>query len=594
MKYRLLLLLLLLSTLSNAQKIKWDNLNVRREMPPTLFVKENPLDVAFMTTSTDHEFFADQTMDYRVADMGVLYNDYIYNDLGFPKLVALLEYKYQPATLHLIKKELKYQVAVVSHLYANLILIDPEKGVFDVQEIRLGDCDLVNPVANTKGYNSNLGNLDYPNNLNTTLLMTDLSEFEANQYRDQKDPSLPRKTDVKDVDLIQVVKLSLKVGNILHTKFHPYGKYISRSFNYLKEDKDFNGENFNKASQLINTGIDPINESKVRQALEIWKTEAKSITNLEDKKNKKYYIAIQENILQCYNILRDFTETDEIANQLKAIDPKNQIAEALISNKKKDEIQVEKKEIFYTPLPARFAQTDVTRFLKKKKDIINGLNHIQPDKYDGKLTDMSTYKAASLQIKETAAGSEIFNILVDLMIDIAGYEKNSSNYSQRKELTDVLKNYNAFCLKVADETKKFKATYDFKNGRLSYRTKLREHILNLNKIANFTAFDDALATSVATTIEKTKPENIAIAKDFIALNTAITLKQLTNSTQYDSTITTTITNITAFLDAKFPIQNREVFFEFKNACRVIKENKKLSTLEVADFGNTLRLLYLYC
>ncbi|RED25038.1 hypothetical protein BD847_1777 [Flavobacterium cutihirudinis] len=594
MKNRLLLLLLLLSSLSHAQKIRWDNLNVRREVQPSLFIKENPLDVAFITTSTDGVFFNDPTMDYRVSDIRVLYNDYIYNDLGFPKMVALLEYKYEPATLHIIKKDLKYQVAVVSHIYANLILIDPEKGVFDTQEIRLGDCDLVNPVANTKGFNSNLGDLDYPNNLNTTLLLTDLSEFEANQYRDQKNPSLPRKSEIKEVEQIQIYKLGFKVGRILHTKFHPYGKYSQLAFNYLKEDKDFNGENFNKASQLINTGINPIDESKVRQALEIWKTEASSITNLEDKKNKKYYIAIQENILQCYNVLRDFTETDEIANNLKTIDAKNQIADALISNKRKNAIPAEKKQIVYSPLPPRFAQTDVVRFLKKKKDMINGLNHIQPDYYDGKLTDMSIYKEASLLVKESKPDSEKFNILIDLLIDITGYEKNSSNYHQRKELTDVLKDYNAFCMKVANENKKFTANYDFKKDPHSYRTKLREHILSLNKVADFTSFNDALTTSVALTIEKTKPENITIAQDFIDLNTAMTLKQLMHTTKYDATITKAIDSITAFLDKKFPKQDLEVFFEFKNACILIKENKKFSTLEIADFSNTLRLLYMYC
>lgn len=594
MKNKLLLFILLVSSLSNAQKIRWDNLNVRREIQPSLFLKENPLDVAFMTTSTDGVFFADPTMDYRVSDMGILYNDYIYNDLGFPKLVALLEYKYEPATLHIIKKDLKYQVVVVSHIYANLILIDPEKGVFDVQEIKLGDCDLVNPVANIKGFNSNLGNLDYPNNLNTTLLLRDLSEFEANQYRDQKNPNLPRKSEIKEVEQIQINKLGFKVGNILHTKFHPYGKYSQLAFNYLKEDKDFNSENFNKASQLINTGIDPIDESKVRQALEIWKTEASSIANPEDKKSKKYYIAIQENILQCYNVLRDFTETDEIANNLKTIDPKNQIADALISNKKKNAIPTEKKQIVYSPLPPRFAQTDVTRFLKKRKDMINGLNHLQPDYYDGKLTDISIYKEACLLLKENKLGSVNSTKIIDLLIDIAGYEKNSSNYHQRKELNDVLKNYNAFCMKVANENKKFTATYDFKNDALSYRTKLREHILSLNKVEDFTAFNDALTTSVVATIEKTKPENIAIAQDFIDLNTAMTLKQLTNTTKYDSTIDKNITAITTFLDKKFPEQKREVFFEFKNACRLIKENKKFSTLEIADFSNTLRLLYLYC
>lgn len=389
-------------------------------------------------------------------------------------------------------------------------------------------------------------------------------------------------------------KLGFKVGRILHTKFHPYGKYSQLSFNYLKEDKDFNGENFNKATQLINAGIDPIDESKVRQAIEIWKAEASSITNPEDKKSKKYYIAIQENILQCYNVLRDFTETDELANKLKTIDSKNQIADALISNKKKNAAPVEKKEIVYSPLPSRFAKSDVVRFLKKRKDMINGLNHVQPDYYDGKLTDMNIYKEASLLLKENKPGSQNFNPLVDLLIDIAGYEKNSSNYHQRKELNDVLKNYNEFCIKVATETNKFRANFDFKKEARLYRSKLREHILSLNKIEDFIAFNDALTTSVATTIEKTKPENIAIARDFIDLDTAITLKQLTNTTKFDATLAKTMTNITSFLDKKFPEQKYEVFFEFKNACRLIKEDKKFSTLEIADFCNTLRWLYSYC
>lgn len=593
MKKNLLLLLLLTSAFLNAQKIRWDNLDVRREVQPSLFLKENPLDVGFLYTSTDHDFFADQTMQYAVADEGVLYNDYIYNDLGFPKLVALLEYKYQPATLHLIKKDLKYQVAVVSHLYANLILIDPEKGVFDVQEIKLGDCDLVNPVGNTKGYNSNLGYLDYPNNLNTTLLRTDLSEFEANQYKDQKNPTLPRSTDVKDVDQIQLIKLQFKVGSILHNKFHTNSKYVKLAFNYLKEDKDFNSDNFNKASQLINTGIDPINESKVRQALEIWKTESKSI-NLEDKKNKKYYIAVQENILQCYNVLKDFTETDEIANNLKSIDAKNEIADALISNKKKNAIPAEKKEIIYTPLPPRFAQADVARFLKKRKDQINSLMIIQPGKFDVKLNDMNIYKNASILIKETKPGSENYNIIVDLFIDITTYAGNSSNSNLPKEANESVSNFNLFCKKALEERKKFDDTFDFKKEASLYRLKLRNHILSLHKIEEFTSFNDALSIAIDKTISYTKPENIALAHDFTDFNMAMTLKQLTNTTKYDNTIKETMSHITSFIDKKFPVQNREAFFEYKNICRLIQENKKFSRLEITYFANTLNYLYTYC
>ncbi|SFC58965.1 hypothetical protein [Flavobacterium phragmitis] len=594
MKNNLLLFILLISSLSNAQKIRWDNLSVRREVQPSLFLKENPLDVGFLYTSTDQDFFADQTMQYYVADTDVLHNNFIANNLGCPKLVALLEYKYQPATLHIIKKDLKYQVAVISHLYANLLLIDPEKGVFDVQEVKLGDADLVNPVGNTKGYNSNLGYLDYPNNLNTTLLLSDLSEFEANQYREQKNLNLPRKTEVKTVDQIQLLKLRIKVGSILQNKFHTHGKYANLAFNYLKEDKDFNGENFNKASQLINTGIDPIDETKVRQALEIWKTEAKTITNLEDKKNKKYYIAIQENILQCYNVLRDFTETDEIANNLKTIDTRNEIADALISNKKRNAVSAEKKEIIYSPIPPRFAKTDLTRFLNKKADRINELMIIQPGKFDVKLNDMHIYKNACILIKENKPGSENFAKLTDLLINITTYADNASNSSLPKEANESVLNFNLFCKKIQEEKKKFDATFDFKKEASSYKIKLTNHLLSLHKIEEFTSFNDVLSVAVDKTIAYTKPENTVLAHDFIDFNMAMTLKQLTNTTKFDNLIKEKMSNITSYLDKKFPVQNKEVFFEYKNICKLIQENKKFSHDEIIYFSNTLNYLYTYC
>ncbi|MBS7255085.1 hypothetical protein [Flavobacterium branchiicola] len=594
MKTRLLLLFLLVSSISIAQKIRWDNLNVRREIQPSLFLKEDPLDVGFFYTSTDHEFYADPTMHYNVSDAGFLYNTYISNNLGFPKLVALLEYKYQPATLHLIKKDLKYQVAVVSHIYANLILIDPEKGVFDVQEIKLGDIDLVNPVGNIKGFNSNLGYLDYPNNLKTTLLRSDLSEFEANQYRDPKNTTLPRSTDVKEVDQIQLAKLCFKVGSLLHGKFHVHGKYSSLSFNYLKDDKNFNSDNFNKASQLINAGIDPIDESKVRQAIEIWKTEAQSITNLEDKKNKKYYIAIQENILQSYNVLRDFTETDELANNLKTIDTKNEIADALISNKKKNAVPAEKKEIVYSPVPQRFAQWDITRFLKKKSNQINPLIHLPPGKFDIKLNDMNLYKNATILFKETKADSENYNKLINIFLQITTYERNSSNSALPKEANESVINFNLFCEKIQDEKKKFDATFDFKNDANSYQFKLKKHLLTLHKIEEFTVFNDALSIAIDKTILHTKPNNIALAHDFADFNTAVTLKGVTNSNKYDNTIDETLARINTYLNEKYPDQNLEAFFEFKNMCRLIKENKKFTPLEMSYFSNTLRYIYTYC
>lgn len=593
MKIKLFLLILLPAFL-NAQKIKWDNLNVRKEVPPSLFIKESPLDVGFLYTSTDSEFFANQSMQYYVTDEDVLHNDFISNNLGVSKLVAVLEYKYAPATLHLIKKDLKNQVVVVSHLYANLLLIDPEKGVFDVQEIKLGDCDLVNPVSNIKGYNTNLAGLDYPNNLNTTLIISDLSDFEANQYRNQKDLNQPRETEVKQVDQIQIVKLRLKVGNVLKGKFLPSGKYVQRAFNYLKEDKEFNGENFNKASQLINTGIDPIDESKIRQAIEIWKTEAASITNLEDKKNKKYYIAIQENILQSYNIIRDFTDTDEMAGNLKKLDSKNEIADALISNKKNSLLpQSNKKEIVYTPLPTRFNKTDVVRFLNKKPDVINPIILVQPGKFDVKLNDMNIYKNTSSLLKETKNTSEKYNLLIDILIQIAVYERNSSNSSLPKEANEDVKNFNLFCKKNYDAKKKFDAAFDFKKEANLYIPKLRNHLLTLSKIEEFTMFNDALSSAIDKTILHTKPENNALAYDFIDLNSAMFLRQIANNGKYEPTIEKSISNINSYLDTKFPVKTREVFFEFKNDCKLIKEKKKFSSNEISNFSNILTLLYTY-
>jgi hypothetical protein len=594
MKIKLLFLLSLITAYTAAQKIRWDDLNVRTTVQPSLFLKENPLDVGVICTSSDQEFFANQSLQYNIGDNVFLYNDYISNNLGFPKLVAVLEYKYAAATLHVIKKDLKYQVVVVSHIYANLLLIDPDKGVFDTQEMKLGDCDLVNPISNIKGFNSNLGNLDYPNNLNTTLVIADLSEFEANQYKDKSNSSLPRVIDGKSVDDVQLLKLKLKIGSLLRGKFLVTNRYVKRAFNYLKEDKDFSGDNFNKASQLINSSLDPVDESKLRDAIVILNEEASSILDLEEKKNKKYYIAIQENILQCYNVLRDFSITDDIANNLKKYDSNNQIADALISNKKGAAVPKQSaKEIVYNAVPARFISSDLTRFLGKKEGFINAIPRLVPDKYDGKLRDMSEFYTASVAFKSAPVNSDNFNNLVSMFIDLAEAERSGSNHSQVREVKEVLSAYNTFCVTVGNERKKFADSYDFKKEAAFYITRLREHILSLHKKEEFLVFNDALSTAITSTIEHTKSENKSIAQDFIDLNTALRFKQILNNAKYDVTIQRTLANITAFLDKKFPSQQLEVFYEFKNASKVIKEKKVFTTVELANFSNILTILYTY-
>lgn len=594
MRVKVLFLCLVVISCARAQKIRWDDLNVRVAVQPSLLVKDNPLDVAVIATTVDNAFFANQSLQYNIGDNVFLYNDYIKNNFGLPQLVAVLEYKYAPATLHVVKKDLKFQVVVVSHIYANLILIDRDKGVFDTQEIKLGDCDLVNPVSNIKGYNSNLGYLDYPNNLNTTLLIGDLSEFEANQYKDKNNPILPRVSDGKSVDDVQLIKLRLKVGSVLRGKFHVTERYIRRAFNYLKEDKEFNSDNFNKASQLVNSGLDPVDESKLRKAITIWNEESATITNLEDKKNKKYYIAIQENILQCYNVLRDFSITDDLAANLKKYDTNNQIADALISNKKGFlSAKPVSPEIVYVPVPGRFKPTDVTRFLEKKEGVINPIPRLVPDKYDGKLRDMQEFYTASKAFKNAAQNSADYIALCYKFIDLASLEFSSSNHSQVKEVKDILAPYNAFCNTIGSEKKKFTDSFDFKNDAQNYLIKLRVHIMSLHKKEEFLVFEDALLAAIKLTIEHTKSENKTIAQDFIDLNTVVSFRQILNTTAYDATIERSLDNITAFLSKKFPDQRFEVFFEFRSASKLIREKKKLSNVELANLANILTILYTY-
>ncbi|MCK8140332.1 hypothetical protein MW871_00350 [Flavobacterium sp. I-SCBP12n] len=596
MKAKFLMLLLLCSAFIQAQKIRWDNVNVRREVAPSLFLKESPLNVALICTTFDSGLSSDPTMRYQVFENAILYNDFIYNNFGLPEIVALLEYKFAPATVHLVKQDLKYKVAVVSHLYANLILIDRSKGFFDEQEVRLGEIDLVHPIANIKGFNSNLGFLDYPNNLNTTLVIDDLTEFEANQYKNKTNPSLPRSGEEKSVNEIQLLKLKMKVGSILRGKFLPTARYQQRSFNYLKEDKDFKSDNFDKALQLVKSGVDPVNESKVREAISIWQTEADAITNLDDKKTKKYYIALQENILQGYNVIRDFQNTDELASKLKSIDSNNEIANALISNKKNAALpQPPQKEIVFAPVPARFDRSDVKRFLDKKSGKINAIVRLQPDKYEGKLGDMNTYKAASEVFRKSQVNSTSFNAILSLFLQIAEYERTGVNYDQVKEVKEVLKSYNAFCLQLAKERKAFDATYDFKNQAASYMEKLRLHLLSLHKKEEFTVFDDALSTAITATIAHTKPENQQIARDIIDLNTAVTLKAnaTADPVKNQVIIDRLIDNVTAFFAKKVPNQQYEVFFEFDNSAKLLKQNKSISAVELGNFSSILCVLYFY-
>ena len=594
MRIKMLSFFLLIVSVGSAQKIRWDDLNVRVAVQPSLMVKQNPLDVAVLTTTVDNAFFANQSLQYNIGDNVFLYNDYIKNNFGLPQLVAVLEYKYAPATLHIVKKDLKFQVVVVSHIYANLILIDRDKGVFDTHEIKLGDCDLVNPVSNIKVFNANMGNLDYPNNLNTTLLIGDLSEFEANQYKNKSNPSLPRVSDGKSVDDVQLIKLGIKVGSVLRGKFHPTERYIRRAFNYLKEDKEFNSDNFNKASELVKTGLDPVDESKLRNAITIWNEESATITDLEDKKNKKYYIAIQENILQCYNVLRDFSMTDDLAANLKKYDTNNQIADALISNKKGFlSAKPVSPEIEYEPVPGRFKPTDVTRFLEKKAGVINAIPRLVPDKYDGKLRDMQEFYTASKAFKNATQNSADYIALCYKFIDLASLEFSSSNHSQVKEVKDILAPYNAFCNTIGVEKKKFSDNFDFKNDAQNYLSKLRVHIMSLHKKEEFLVFDDALLTAIKLTIEHTKPENKTIAQDFIDLNTLVFFRQILNTTSYDADIDRSLDNISTFLSKKFPDQRFEVFFEFRSASKLIKEKKKLSSVELANLANILTILYTY-
>lgn len=376
--------------LNNAQKVKTETLELTKTVQPILFRAENPIDITLVRTTSSGELASNNLYN---ADDNI--PRYITNNTSTPKYIAVLDYVYKPATSKIEKlgtqtNDLFYKSNIVATLY----LLSREKGVFYEENISLQD----NTQNNWKD-NALFGSL-------TTVLKVSVNNVEVGNYLTYNSfsPSL-----VNNIEKTQIERLTIKAYKTIREGMMENESKNRLTFNYLKNDDEFKSPEFDKAYAILKGNINPINKTEILNSIQVWKNEADKLTNLSDKSSKKFKIALFENILNAHYIIDNY-ETDDIENQLKSLDEKNDVLYFYQGQKNKysSNKNLEIKEFKYSPLPSNITIPESSKNLFTTNNSsstntatakINSYNYIPNYDY-APILELDNLKYQLLAIKE--------------------------------------------------------------------------------------------------------------------------------------------------------------------------------------------------
>ena len=568
-----------LITNSYSQKIKGDFLNVERIIRPKFNIGESNIDMVMKTTSTDPYFTGNLNHNYDLFSDFYFSNAKFSNNFGSPKYIALIDFKYKEPSINLTKKEnQKYVVTLNSNIYATLYLIDKAKGVFEVENVNLKEVNLNYPVNNFKNeLNSN--KLSDENKIKSTLVFDDLSEYEANQMKTTTNSYF------KQLNTQQISKIPILAAEYIEKKFFPYSKNIGVYFSYIKPTDEFKGEVFNKAYDLIQKSLTPVNQENLFQAISILKTEKESVLNTDDKKALKYKIAILENTINCFYAMEKYNDSKVYVDELLLLDSKNDIATS-VAKKIANPSNIISNDFLYNNIPAEFVKTDLRRFLNKKEGELNQLNKIDGLGNVIYMMSLNNFINCSVEFQKGNNFTKKDNDLMDYLAEAIVYSKNSLN-DLPKNAREELVNFSNFVDKVNNDIKQFdklKATFIYLDeSNVNYRDEVRKLLFSKYKRADFLKYNDELKSCLNKVFEKTDETRHKATLNIYDLYSKVVISSINKEYGNKTEIIDRIENLRKSFETKFKNKLPEEYFELNTISNNLKIDKGYSQEELRRF-----------
>ncbi|MGM5630178.1 hypothetical protein O2K51_04685 [Apibacter raozihei] len=504
-----------------------------------------------------------------------------------------MDFNYKPATTKLGKLGATLnEIYVKSNIDAILYLMSRENGVFYQEQIELAN----NSQDNWKWEESRI-----PASGITTVLKKTLPDADASKYllNGQIKPEI-----IYEIDKKQIARITIQAYQTIRADMTEQTVKNRLEFKYLKPGDTFTSVDFDNAYSELKNHINPINETKILSAIASWKTENTKITDINDKIKKKYKIAILENILNASYIIDEYVNSEEIANELKNLDSKNDVLFFYVKQKNNFTSNNQQiKEFSYSALPNHISipESNNNLFTSSNSNSTNEsyakINKLKPyDTWDyNPILNLNNFKYQLTILKdESTLFLKYQNFLMDeilwYMINIKNNTKPLPSKS-KKEMEPFI----AFAENLNAEYKN-KHIFKFSDSKKNTLLKAREYVSANYNLNDFFQFIPSINMAVNSYFE-TKNENLTRAfNNTVDINSIVQLRKLVYDNFYENQRIEKEKELDVYIEdkaKKIPTYKDRAYFEFKNSINVLAEinNKRLlSDEEYKNYQDLLNVL----
>lgn len=578
------MLCLLGITITYGQNIKSKTIAYTKTITPTLLNLEQPIDMSVNYISSSNYIKEMLSKNYITNDKPY----YINNNTSNPKYIAIVNYIYNdPYTK--FEKGITSQVIIKSKIDAVIYLLEAGKGVFDTDTIHL---------TNNSNNDVLISSIELASTINKSLLDKDLGPYLVNGV-------FPNPAKVNEVNLNQLKKITEIANSRIKNKLTSYKEETKINFNYLKEDKIFSSIEFNKALELAEQNVNPINAEKITEAIRLFQAEFDKYENNSEKKIKNYKIAILENILRLDYLINNYNNTGLHKTKMENIDKKNYILNWYLDTASEFEKRISATKInqplTYTKIPDNLLQltthknalqnnpSDESNF--SINDVLKGKSAINYPLYDlvnsqFELNNFIYY----LEILENKTKPEYQDILMDkviLYIQNGKFNAKKLSSSTKNKMKDFFTYCDNFNQELIDKSV-YKKSGESKESKYQ---KIREYISENDKTEEFTKFIPNLKTALIeynNKIEKSKAYQAAIN-----LNSIVKLRNILEENDlYEKQRKENEDILNQYLEdkTKNPIFKGIEYFEFKKTIDIFDKAKNSKVLTDEDIENYQILL----
>ena len=565
----------------NAQNVKDASLQITKIVHPTLLQLNTPIDINVQFVSNSDVINAGGFLK-----ANFITPKFISNNTSNAAYTAIVNFSYENPYLEFDKKALN-RIVIKSNIHAELILIQNGKGVFSTEKLQLLD-----PGTNETFARSELS--AYSSQINKLI-----PDAEASKYMDS--PKAAKPSVIRDVEQEQVSRLVSLAYKAINDKMADAEERTNFDFSYLKEDKEFDTKDINAIFNLVKDNSNCLNKSSFTESLKLYQQQFEKYASNNDKKINKLKIAILENMCAVAYLIDDYSYSDFIETNLKALDPKSRRLSFYERSRKKYEERLATvkvgRALDYQPFPQELLS------ISKNGDVISkaeegALTIKKMRSYDNNIYILPVFKLNNFNSELKAVGEKGIlpqyqnDLMSNILWYLMRYSDNVQNLksSEKKELQPL----EVFAKKFKDDVEKSKITQGV-GDKDAVRQKLREYASQNYTLEDFTKFIPLVTSAVDHSVANISGKREFTAEVFanaIKLDAIITMRNLLANDSLDETdFVASEKSIEGDLDTLVTKYSRivskdEVYFEFKNSIKVfeaIKNKRSLSDEERENY-----------